>query len=99
MINSFRLSRLAVMDLLAIGRYTQTTWGYDQRNRYLAKLDQCFHMLAKNPDRGQVCDDIRLGYRKYRVDKHLVFYRMGKEGIEIIRILHGSMDLDAYLNE
>ena len=35
----FRLTKLALADLRSIGRYTQTTWGREQRNRYLAKLD------------------------------------------------------------
>jgi toxin ParE1/3/4 len=46
---TFRLTERAKQDLLCIGRYTQTTWGREQRNRYLAKLDAAFHLLAKEP--------------------------------------------------
>ena len=51
---TFRLTQLALADLRSIGRYTQTTWGREQRNRYLAKLDECFHLLAEKPLRGIV---------------------------------------------
>ncbi len=88
----FRLTQRALMDLRSIGLYTQTTWGREQRNRYLTKLDQSFHLLAQEPQRGRDCANIRAGYRKYHVGRHLIFYRMAQDGIEIIRILHDSMD-------
>lgn len=93
---SFRLTQLALTDLRSIGRYTQTTWGREQRDRYLAKLDQSFHLLAQEPQRGRDCADIRVGYRKYHVGRHLIFYRMAQDGIEIIRILHDSMDIESH---
>jgi toxin ParE1/3/4 len=75
------------------------TWGHEQRNRYLAKLDHGFHILAERPQRGLSCDHIRFGYRKYPIGRHLVFYRESQEGIEIIRVLHASMDVESYFNE
>jgi toxin ParE1/3/4 len=69
----FHLSTLARQDLLSIGRYTQATWGIDQRNSYLAKLDETFHLLAKASQLGKACDHIRAGYRKYPVGRHLIF--------------------------
>jgi toxin ParE1/3/4 len=94
-----RLSALAKQDLLSIGRYTKATWGLDQRNRYLAKLDEAFHQLVKTPQLGKACDDIRAGYRKYHVGRHLIFYRQSPEGLEIIRVLHERMDIESYLVE
>jgi hypothetical protein len=52
----------------SIGRYTQATWGREQRNIYLTRLDACFHLLAQEPERGRACDAIRPGYRKYTWD-------------------------------
>jgi toxin ParE1/3/4 len=69
------------------------------RNTYLARLDACFHLLAREPHRGRVCDDIRPGYRKYHVGRHLIFYRESPEGVEVIRILHDRMDIEAHLDE
>lgn len=84
----------------SIGQYTQTTWGREQRNLYLAKLDSAFRrLLAKEPQRGRACDDIRAGYRKYHVGRHLIFYRQSQAGLEIVRILHDRMDVEAYLDE
>ena len=77
---SFRLTERAKAALHSIGRYTQATWGREQRNNYLARLDVCFHLLAREPHRGRACDDIRPGYRKYHVGQHLIFYRASSEG-------------------
>jgi toxin ParE1/3/4 len=96
---AFRLTQLAKQDLLSIGRYTQKTWGTEQRNRYLAMLDDCFHLLAQDPQRGRTCDDIRLGYRKYHIGRHLIFYQETDEYIDIIRILHDRMDVESHFDE
>lgn len=97
--SAFRLTKSAKQDLRSIGRYTQVTWGREQRNRYLKNLDASFHLLAEEPQRGKICDDIRPGYRKYHVGRHLIFYRQSTEGLEIIRILHDRMDVEAYLDD
>lgn len=95
----FHITKLAKQDLLSIGRYTQATWGHEQRNNYLAKIDAAFHLLAIEPQRGRACNDLLLGYYKYRVGRHLIFYRHASEGMEIVRILHGSMDIEAHFDD
>lgn len=96
---SFRLTEQALRDLRSIGRYTQQTWGREQRNIYLAKLDASFHLLAREPRRGHACDDLRVGYRKYHIGRHLIFYLEATYGVEIIRILHERMDVEAHFDE
>lgn len=83
----------------SIGCYTPATWEREQRRIYLARLDASFHLLAREPHRGHACDDIRPGYRKDHVGRHLIFYRESPEGVEIIRILHGRMDIEAHLDD
>ncbi len=92
----FRLSAKAMDDLRSIGRYTQKNWGREQRNQYLSMLDACFHTIANQPEVGISCENIRLCYRKYHVGRHLVFYRQGAKSVEIIRILHDSMDIESH---
>jgi toxin ParE1/3/4 len=94
---AFCLSNLAKLDMQVIGRYTQVTWGREQRNLYLQQLDNGFHLLARDPARGQQCDDIRPGYRKYPIGRHVVFYRVSDAGVEIVRILHDRMDLPTHM--
>lgn len=95
----FTLTKRAIADLQEIGRYTQKHWGVDQRNAYLTMLDSCFQQLAENPGKGRDCGDIRNGYSKIPVGSHVVFYRrLQNEVIEIVRVLHGRMDVSAQLS-
>jgi toxin ParE1/3/4 len=95
---SFDLTRKAKADLREIALYTEARWGVEQRNRYVRELDTAFHRLAASPLTGRSCDDILPGYRKYPQGSHVIFYRAGTECvIEIVRILHKSMDVEARL--
>lgn len=95
----FRLTNKAVEDLRSIARYTEKTWGRDQRNAYLSKLDASLHTIAGEPQIGLACDEIRKGYRKLHVGRHLIFYRHADTQIDIIRILHDRMDVVTHLSE
>ena len=93
----FRLSAKSLEDLKSIGRFTLKSWGREQRNIYLSKLDESFHILSDQPHLGIARDDIRKGYRVYHVGRHLIFYRQKSPCIEIIRILHDRMDVETHL--
>ena len=91
----FALTAKARADLHSIGLVTQKHWGKEQRNRYLKQLDDTFRLLAGNPQAGMSCDEIRPGYRKFPRGSHVIFYRSATDCvIEIVRILHRSMDLE-----
>jgi toxin ParE1/3/4 len=98
-VTAFRLSNKAIEDLKSIGRYTQQTWGLEQRKKYLAKIDAGFHTIAREPRIGTACDNIRKGYRKFYVGRNLVFYRQTGNRVEIIRILHDRMDVKSHMSE
>lgn len=96
----YRLSRKAHIDLLVIGRYTSRKWGKSQRNVYLKQFDDRFTQLAENPKLGVTCDYIQKDYRKFPQDSHIIFYKLSsKNVVEIIRILHKSMDEEFNLTE
>lgn len=96
---SFKVTRKAQADLIAIGRYTNKQWGVSQRNHYLRQLDDCFHQRAENPELGTSCDFIFKGYRKFPQGSHLIFYKQDSENsIVIIRVLHQSMDVESLLS-
>jgi len=95
---TFKLSKKAKDDLIGIARYTEQTWGREQRLLYLKKLDVMFYTLADNPALHRSCDDIRSGYFKQLVGSHLIFFRNDPNStIEIIRVLHKRMDVALHL--
>lgn len=93
----FRLRPKAIADLDSIWNYTVETWGEEQAERYLRMLNDCFNNIANDPERGRPCDEIREGYLKIRAGRHMIFFRKELFGIDIIRILHQSMDVDRHL--
>jgi toxin ParE1/3/4 len=96
---SFTLTTMAKADLKGIAIYTQDKWGRGQRDEYLTMLDAFFHRLAANPLKGKDCSDIRNGYRKLNAGSHVIFYhKMLNDSIEIVRILHGRMDIETRLS-
>lgn len=97
----YRLSPRAERDLEEIWRYTEGRWSAAQADRYAGALIDMIDMieeLAANPAQGRPADDVRPGYRKQPAGAHFIFYRQVHPGIEVIRILHQSMDVPARLS-
>jgi toxin ParE1/3/4 len=73
--------------------------------RLLRAADATFRQLARMPQLGAVYPIERpdlAGLRVWQVKgfpNHLIFYRPIHDGIEVIRVLHGSRDIPASLNE
>jgi toxin ParE1/3/4 len=95
--SSFSLSNAARADLKSIGTYTQKTWGSSQRKSYIKDLDIAFHFLSENPLSGTRCDYITPGLRKHNHKSHIIFYEVDDVTVNIVRILHKSMDVEANL--
>jgi toxin ParE1/3/4 len=53
-----------------------------------------FVRLRDNPLIGQTRDDLILNLRSFVVRKYIVFYFPTPDGVEIIRVLHSSRDID-----
>lgn len=95
---SFALTNKAKADLQKIAIFTEQRWGKKQRNVYIKQFDDVFHLLSSAPLTGKSCDFIKVGYRKFPQGSHIIFYRMKNDNlIEIVRILHKSMDYDLHL--
>lgn len=93
----YALRHSAREDLKSIARYTQREWGVTQRNVYLRQLAHRFEWLAQNPTLGKRRDDIKEGYMCYPEGRHVIFYITGNDRIEIIGVLHESMDVVRHL--
>ena len=89
----------AIGDLEEIWLYTFQTWSLEQANRYHSLIYKEIEFLAGKPVSGKEFNHIRKGYRSAKVKSHLIFYRYSSSEIEIIRILHESMDIPNRLNE
>ena len=94
--NQLTFSPLAVTDISNIWDYTALNWGMDQADHYIDNIQSVCTELATENLPGRVVD-IREGYLKYPVGKHMVYFRQHSTGIVVIRILHQSMDVEQHL--
>lgn len=93
------LSPSARADLDGIWDYTIQHWGELQAERYSQLIRAGCEALASRAQAGRDASAIRAGYRKLAVGAHVLFYRGVPSGeIEIVRILHRSMDVSAHLS-
>jgi len=93
---SYRLSPLAENDLEDIWLYSFQSWSLEQADNYVANILASFDGLTAGVNIGRV-SDIRAGYYKYNVGKHIIFYQQSEIYIDIIRILHQQMDCEIHL--
>jgi toxin ParE1/3/4 len=90
----------AKADLREIERYTAEKWGEKQASIYLEKVAIAGDRLVQNPTLlGRPRFEIRQGYYSYHFEKHLFIFRITDESIQIVRVLHQSMDLPRHLTE
>lgn len=94
----YKISQEAYQDLESIWVYTFENWSIEQADRYIDLIMDEITYLAVNPKSGKDYGHIRQGYYRSQVKSHLIFYKISEE-IEVIRILHKKMDIDARLNE
>jgi len=94
---SILLRPKARADLKGIWAYTRAEWSDRKADEYLASPRQCLDTLAGWPEGGSDCGYIRTGYRKCPCHHHVIFYRPAADGIEVVRVLHESMDVESYL--
>ena len=89
----FRLSALAEADLTDIWDYVA---GYDEQvaDAQIERLVKRFGMLATFQGAGRDRNELSKGLKSFPVDRYVIFYRVIAEGIEVIRVLHGSRDIE-----
>ena len=89
----YRLARSALRDLAQIGQYTRTTWGEEQARNYRDALKARFVWLTRNKSVWRRREEIGEGLYTYSEASHLIVFREYSYGIDILRVLHGRMDL------
>ena len=72
--NKFKLSEKVRADIKKLFRYSFQQFGENQVVKYKAGLNECFQLLADNPNMGRECNDIRDAYFRYEHQSHIIFY-------------------------
>ncbi len=94
----FHFTQKAVEDLTEIWNYTFEAWSEKQADKYYNLLLSACAELAKKSNLGKKYEIVSAGLLGYKSGEHIIFYSIvSKNEIEVIRILHGMMDLKSQL--
>lgn len=85
------------MDLTHIRQWTVKNLGSAQANHYMAQINDLLRIVADNPGVSMDASDIRSGLKKTIVRSHVAFFRVTDTSVDVVRILHGSMDFNRWL--
>ncbi len=93
---SYHLTNKAIQDLEDIWNYTIEEWSENQADKYYFSIINSFNTIANDPQIGKNYNQIKNNLLGYLHNQHIIFYIiLPSMDIEIIRILHGRMDLDS----
>ena len=62
---------------------------------WVDRLDEQFRLLATQPKIGRPRNELAAGVRSFPFGRYVIFYMPLDDGVDVIRVLHGSRDIDA----
>jgi toxin ParE1/3/4 len=65
----------------------------DAADRFVDIFKEKTEALARMPEMGRAREELAPGLRSLNAGNYLIFYRPADDGIQVIRIAHGSRDL------
>ena len=92
----YRLSPLAEQDLEDIWLYTLREWSADQADRYYHSIIAAIEGLLVRRHIPQLTD-ILPDYWKFKVGRHVIYFKEHDDYLDVIRILHVRMDVENHL--
>ena len=66
---------------------------------FSTRVDRLFRTLAKQPSTGRSRSELLPNLRSIPIGSYVIFYIARDRGIEIVRVLHGSRDLNSILED
>ncbi len=91
------ISPAAKTDLKNIYQYGLRKWGQKQSDNYPEIIKKHFWSLMEQPLNGIDRSEMLLGTRSLPIESHTLFYRVSRNAVEIIRVLHSRQDPQRHL--
>ncbi len=95
----YLLSPEAQNSLKQIKKYSNDQFGKQRTRAYLKEIMNRFRDLAANPSLGTKRSELNACYRSSFVGSHTIYFRTKSSHIEIIDVLHQSMEPTKHLLE
>jgi toxin ParE1/3/4 len=85
---------LAESDILEIWDYIAED-NILEADRWIDRLDEKLSLWATQPMMGRTRDELSTGLRSFVFGRHVAFFEPIPGGIDVVRVMHGSRDMDA----
>ena len=66
-----------------------------EADRWVDRLDETFALWATQPMMGRARAELAPGIRSFAFGRYAVFFEAVTGGIDVVRVLHGSRDIDS----
>jgi toxin ParE1/3/4 len=80
----------AVQDIYLYGT---DNWSVELADAYLDRIGDVIEAISHNPLIGVSRDELKLGVRSFPVEQHIIYYRVRKNELTILTILHSRTDV------
>jgi toxin ParE1/3/4 len=88
-----RISLRAREDLIEIWDYIADD-SIANADAFIDKLYEAIEALGRHPGSGRHRDELAPGIQSFPFGRHIIFYRVVTNAIEIVRVLHGARDIE-----
>ena len=88
-----RIAAAAEEDLKGIWSYV-AEHNEAAASKLIKEITSKFAILSNFPDMGREQDALLVNLRNFAVKNYLIFYQPFDDGVEILRVLHGSRDIE-----
>lgn len=92
-----RLRPKARRDIAGIWRYTHRRWSRAQADRYVSAIRAEIDRLREKPTLGRPLKNAQASFLKRKSGSHVIFYIVADGALDVVRVLHESMDFLAHL--
>ena len=90
---NLEISEQGKFDLIEIGEYIALE-NPEVAEKLLRTFREKFNLLTAFPNMGKERNDLIIGLRVLPVGKYVILYQVHEDVLEIVRVRHGSTDID-----
>lgn len=91
--NYLVLSPRAKADLVDLWAYSLASWGNQQEDVYLEKVETAFLNLLEHPKLGRLRCEVLPDVYSLVEEKHVIFYKLSEEAIQVLGVVHQRMEI------
>jgi toxin ParE1/3/4 len=88
-----RITEPAQEDLRAIWEYV-AQHQVEAANKLIKEIVKRLSTLRDHPNIGRQRGELLIDLRSFVVKNYIIFYQPVEDGIEVLRVIHGSRDID-----